>query len=75
MPECRKSLRRFSHFSLQIGSTNKLHTRLQAIVWYVESRFRQALIKISRADHKQQQWMQWLLANEVVRLGLSKHYG
>jgi hypothetical protein len=68
MTNPRKYLCRFNHFSLQLGSKKPLHQHLQAIVWYAESRFRQALIKISHADRQRQTWMQSCLADELVRL-------
>ena len=57
----------FSPFSLQHGSNPQLHQRAQQIIWYAESRFRQALIKISQADHRRQAWMQSCLQEELVR--------
>jgi hypothetical protein len=61
-------LRLFSYFSLQWGSEEVLHHRTQLIVWYAESRFRQALIKISQADIRRQKWLQIYLKEEVVGL-------
>ena len=40
----------------------------QRVVWYAESRWKQALIKISKADHRQSIWMQRTLQEELVSL-------
>ena len=56
----------FHPFSLQVGSNEAVHYRTQQIVWYTESRFRQALIKISQADIQHQKWMQAYLQQELV---------
>ena len=60
------TLGRFSLFSLQHGSQETLHRQTQKIVWYAESPFRQALIKISEADNERQKWMQTWLHDEIV---------
>jgi len=66
MHDLRTSLCCFNHFLLQLAHKNLLHERLQGVVWYAESRLRQALIKISQADQQSQTWMQHILADEVV---------
>ncbi|KAF8958977.1 hypothetical protein BDZ97DRAFT_1923289 [Flammula alnicola] len=55
----------FSPFSLQNGSTKSCHRLTQDIIWYGESRFRQALIVISKADAEMQRWMQYCLREEL----------
>ena len=39
---------------------------IQELLYYAESRFRQALLALSRADVKNQKWMLHLLGNETV---------
>jgi hypothetical protein len=65
----------FTPFSLQIGSNHHLHRRSQSIVWYAESRFRLALIEISKADSDRQVWMQMCLIEEIVGLMISRYLG
>ena len=48
----------FSLFSLQYGANNKVHQKTQQVLWYVESWFRQALIKIIKANDWCWTWMQ-----------------
>ncbi|KAF8950436.1 hypothetical protein BDZ97DRAFT_1933983 [Flammula alnicola] len=58
----------FNPFSLQNGSKEKCHHRTQQIIWYGESRLRQALIVISQADAEAQAWMQHILREELFYL-------
>ncbi|KAF8955609.1 hypothetical protein BDZ97DRAFT_1764655 [Flammula alnicola] len=58
----------FNPFSLQNGSKAKCHHRTQQIIWYGESRLRQALIVISKADAEAQAWMQHILREELFYL-------
>jgi hypothetical protein len=42
--------------------------QIQEIMYYAESRFRQALLAISRANVEKQDWMMDCLCNETVSL-------
>jgi hypothetical protein len=63
-----RTLHLFSPFSLKHGSNHKVHRQCQRVVWYAESRWRQALIKISKADVRHRSWMQRALQEELVSL-------
>ena len=56
----------FDPFNLQHGSNRDHHIKTQEVIYYAESRFRQALASISRADINMQSWMQKCLHQEVV---------
>ncbi|KAF8164789.1 hypothetical protein B0H34DRAFT_670799 [Crassisporium funariophilum] len=64
-PMADRQIRLFSVFSLQLGADAKLHSRLQEILWYAESRFRQALLVIHTAADRHQKWMQSALQDEL----------
>lgn len=66
LPMAPRMLSIFAPFSLQLGSNAQLHQQAQTMIWYAESHFRQALIKISQADHRDQAWMQRCLLTELV---------
>lgn len=61
------SIRRFNPFDLQHGSDQQWHTKVQEVIYYGDSRFRQALADISKADSRHQLWMQRCLKEELVR--------
>lgn len=63
-----RTLSLFSLFSLQQGSKARDHRRIQEVVWYGESRFREALLHIIKAEDRHQQWMQHYLQEETVRI-------
>ncbi|KAM6490261.1 hypothetical protein JOM56_014238 [Amanita muscaria] len=48
----------FNPFALQSGSNQAIHSLTQEIIWYGESRFRQALLAIYQANPERQRWMQ-----------------
>lgn len=56
----------FSAFSLQMGSNAGQQLQSQWILWYAESRFRQALLVIHKATERDQGWMQCTLRDELV---------
>jgi hypothetical protein len=56
----------FDPFNLQRGSDERWHAKVQEIIYYGDSRFRQALADISLADHRHQGWMQSCLQRELV---------
>src|ERR1700742_2825485 len=60
----------FHPFSLQSSPSGAEQRREQKIVYYCESRFRQALLVISQASATAQQWMQQCLHVEVVGCSL-----
>jgi hypothetical protein len=60
------SIRTFNPFDVQHGSDQKWHERVQEIIYYGDSRFRQALAHISKADPKHHLWMQMCLKEELV---------
>ncbi|KAF8157947.1 hypothetical protein B0H34DRAFT_858828 [Crassisporium funariophilum] len=64
-PMADRQIRLFSVFSLQLGADAKLHSRLQEILWYAESQFRQALLVIHTAADRHQKWMQSALQDEL----------
>lgn len=63
-----RTLSLFSLFSLQQGSKTKDHRWTQEVVWYGESRFREALLHIIKAEDRHQQWMQHYLQEETVSM-------
>ncbi len=69
----KRMLSLYSPFSLQLGSNRNLHRRNQQIIYYAESCFRVALVKISKSAHRHQQTLQHLLQQELVR-GLDLYY-
>ncbi len=60
------TIRTFNPFNLQHGSDQEWHVKVQEIVYYGDSRFRQALAHISKADNRHQEWMQQCLQDELV---------
>lgn len=62
-----RQIRLFSPFSLQLGADSTQHTKLQEVLWYAESRFRQALLVIHTISDRHQIWMQSALRDELVR--------
>jgi len=61
-----KTLSIFNPFSLQSGPKEPLQMRMQEIIWYVESGFRQVLLQVDQANFIKQQWMQKILYSELV---------
>lgn len=64
------SLKLFNPFSLQLGSGYVQHLGIQNRIYYAESRFRQALLKINRDNGRRRAWMQKALKAELA----STHY-
>ena len=60
-------IRAFDPFNLKHGSSNEDHIYIQEVIYYGESRFRQALAEMTKADPCHQMWMQSVLQIEVVR--------
>jgi hypothetical protein len=61
------SIHTFDPFNLQQGSNKEWHVKVQRIIYYGESRFRQAAATmIQTADNRRQRWMQQLLQQELV---------
>lgn len=56
----------FNPFSLQLGANQDQHRQIQRIIWYAESRFRQALLVCQEAPDPTQKWMQAALSKELV---------
>ena len=56
----------FNPFALQSGPTSTDQAQEQQIIYYCESRFRKALLSISKAPAIAQQWMQQCLQMELV---------
>lgn len=56
----------FNPFDLQHGSDESWHLKLQKVIYYVESRFCQAVTCISKVDPQHHLWMQNCLRNELV---------
>ena len=56
----------FNPFSLQHGSNQDMHAKVQEVIYYGESRCRQALNDMSKADVRHQAWMQRSLQQELV---------
>jgi hypothetical protein len=61
------TIRRLNPFNLQHGSDHNLHSNVQEILYYAESRFWCILNEISKADLDRQSWTQKLLQRELVR--------
>jgi hypothetical protein len=61
-----KSITAFRPFALKNGSKSADQARYQEVIYYGESRFRQALLLISRANYAAQKWMQSNLRAELV---------
>lgn len=61
-----RQIRIFNPFSLQLGADSDCHRELQTIIWYAESRFRQALLVFHDATEPKQRWMQTALRAELV---------
>lgn len=62
------SIRAFNPFNLQKGANPAWHLKVQEVIYYGESRFREAVAHISQADERHQFWMQQTLKREVVRM-------
>jgi len=60
------SIRLFNPFDLQHGSDQEWHRKLQEVIYYGDSRFRQALADISKSDSRHHLWMQNCLKDELV---------
>ena len=60
------SIHTFNPFNLQQGSQQEWHIKLQEVIYYGESRFRQATASINTADGRRQGWMQECLQQELV---------
>lgn len=60
------SIHTFDPFNLQQGSQQEWHIKLQEVIYYGESRFRQATASINTADGRRQGWMQECLQQELV---------
>jgi len=60
------SIRLFNPFNLQHGSDQEWHKKLQEVIYYGDSRFRQALADINRSDSRHHLWMQSCLKDELV---------
>ena len=56
----------FNPFALQSGPTTTDQGQEQEIIYYCESRFRQALLSMSKAPAIAQRWMQRCLQIELV---------
>jgi len=61
-----RQIRLFNPLSLEFGADSDQHRHIQQIVWYAESRFRQALVVFHDARDPYQSWMQAALWKEVV---------
>jgi hypothetical protein len=59
-------IRLFNPLSLQVGADGQQHRHIQNIIWYAESRFRQALLLCSEARDPLQRSMQTALWEELV---------
>jgi hypothetical protein len=59
------SINTFNLFNLQHGA-KQWHRKLQEVIYYGESCFRQALSYISKAEPCHLKWMQQALQNELV---------
>jgi len=62
-----RQIKMFNPFSLQLGADSDHHRHIQRVIWYAESRFRQALLICHEAPDSQQRWMQATLWKELVR--------
>ena len=60
------SIHTFNPFNLQQGSNQGVHAKVQEVIYYGESRCRQALADMSKADSRHQDWMQRSLQKELV---------
>ena len=60
------SIHLFNPFNLQHGSDQEWHRKLQEVIYYGDSRFRQALADISKSDSRHHLWMQKCLQDELV---------
>ncbi|KAF8954528.1 hypothetical protein BDZ97DRAFT_1864547 [Flammula alnicola] len=60
------SIRTFNPFNLQHGSNKNWHIKVQEVIYYGESRFRQALAVITKSDGRHQEWMQRCLQRELM---------
>ena len=60
------TIRRFNPFNLQHGSDDVLHSLIQDIIDYAESRLWSIVNAISKADKDRQSWTQKLLQKELV---------
>jgi hypothetical protein len=60
------TIRRFNPFNLQHGSDDVMHSLIQDIIDYAESRLWCIVNEISKADKDRQSWMQKLLQKELV---------
>jgi len=60
------SIHTFNPFSLQHGSNHDMHAKVQEVIYYGESRCRQALTDMSKAGARHQAWMQRSLQQELV---------
>jgi hypothetical protein len=61
-----RQIRLFNPFSLQLGADSDHHRQIQQVIWYAESRFRQALVIFHDAPDPKQRWMQSALREELV---------
>lgn len=62
-------IRIFSPFNMQHGSNVKMHTYIQEVVNYAESRWSAALPAVAKAaSDKTVKWMQGLLKDELVSI-------
>lgn len=61
-----RQIRLFNTFSLQLGANSYQHREIQQVIWYAESRFRQALVIFHDAPDPNQRWMQSALREELV---------
>jgi hypothetical protein len=56
----------YNAFDLHLASDDGFHLKVQQLIVYSESRFRQALLIITKASQNDQKWMQINLQKEVV---------
>ncbi|KIM39385.1 hypothetical protein M413DRAFT_29535 [Hebeloma cylindrosporum] len=59
------SIHAFKPFNLGHGSTQEVHVKVQEIIYYGESRFRQATAAMTKAEARHQGWMQECLKQEL----------
>lgn len=60
------SIHTFDPFNLQHGSQKEYHVKLQEVIYYGESRCREAVPYIREANIRHQGWMQQCLKQELV---------
>jgi hypothetical protein len=60
-------IRRFSLLNSRKPFDHEIHSKIQQLLYYAESRFWRILIKFMAADYKKNDWCQKLLHRELVR--------